>query len=625
MRQDDINYQNAFAGEPAPNPEDGQIMSGPAPNNFDGLSSVPYISNWQNALVTFKHDWLTSSTKKVLDAHRIKMQQEDTTSPVASEQDVQDAIKAVPGLKVPKGVRENTLTSLKSEQVQKNNTEYLLSLSKPGFLNRTAQMGNKLIMSTLTNPVSLGVGAAAGTAVAAAIPEASIPIGAAEIGPLATALGLNLARTSAIGAVNFGVAQLSDEAAEEQYSKATGQDYSAFNGLMNITQQGVIGAAMFGIPKALLEGFRPEVRQLFSAKLKAFGGDQAADAAQAALNQAALHGKDPGEAAAMGYRRGIALSARIFKDRMDQLGVSVEEANEAANTMRVNIDQQHQPIKDEIKRQDDLLKDNNLNLQDIRDAKNKINSLTPLVENAIPDEQLKSLKLERTDLAQKRTLLKKSFEDRNALLKKQKPKLKRKEREQIVEKGLSNDLEPIQKAIDTIDQRLERNSVAEKAKADLTRLEQKIRPFINDATRSKGVSLVDYLEQRQNLENSNLTFEQLKATNALHSHFINTDETEVPNDAFNDFLNNQKDPHNDFKDTGGVPTLDEPGREFKNPKNLLEDTYTDEAKQRILPDESVLSDEEKAEYQQIKNAPKRKELFSRATDNLIRCLLGSEL
>ena len=272
MRQDDINYQNAFAGEPTPDPSEGQIISGPPVKNFDGLESVPYISNWQNALVTLKHDWLTSSTKQIIDSNRIKMEQEDTTSPVASEEDVQDAITAVPGLKVPKGARENTLDYLKNEQVEKNNSAFLLSLSKPGFMNRSVQLVNRGIADTLTNPLSLGVGAAAGAAVAAAVPEVSIPIGAFEVGSLGNALALSLGRTASIGATNFAVSELTDQAAEEEYDKATGQDFSSFNALKNIATQGVIGAAMFGIPKALVEGFRPEVRQLFRTSIKAFGG-----------------------------------------------------------------------------------------------------------------------------------------------------------------------------------------------------------------------------------------------------------------------------------------------------------------------------------------------------------------
>lgn len=670
--EDQIQQENELKPRPIPHFESvpDMMMPSPGPKIGEDHQDNVYISDWTAALGRFKAPAVDSTVASMWKSWRIKVNQEDTTSPVATQDQIDEAKKAVGNFDVPDGARETTLQYLKKDQLSKAVNESLLSVAKPGFLSAAAQAAGSLLGTFITDPAATVAAAGVGAAISAiagpeillgaAAVEASeiIPILVQETGSLTNAL-LRFAgfKSLQVGS-EFAAFQESQEIGKKTLQTSLDQDYDAFQGLINIAESGVFGGVAGPVGALAFKGFNPEFRKLFSNALhgtseesvsskinqslkdsgvsrksresfsdrykaelntKAFGGRQDEDAAQTVLNQMA-NGKDPDPS--MPYRQGIALSAKAFKDRMAADGIDLDDASNALLAARREIEAKHKPIADEMDRQDDLLDKHNLNISKLKLRSDELKRLAKFDELKLSRDESIKLKVKEKTLNDEIHRISASTKKITQEVTREKPRARREDKARLVRQIIQKRMKPLQDEADNVRTALDRFDQFKDAQKRVKQIDNEVRPFLKEAFNGP-VSIDKYLNSWQDLFNKHMDFEQLKASTGLFQHFIDTNETEIPNQAVNDFIKDFDSPDSDFSKTGGHEELKEPGRDFENPNNLLSDTYPESRKKEILPDENLLSKEEKVDFERVKSKGERLKLFRDAfTKVLIPCLLG---
>ena len=670
--QEQSQQEDELKPRPIPHFENVPDMSMPSPGPKIGEDhqNNAYISDWSEALQAIKDSGVDSTVADMWKSWRIKVNQEDKSSPVATQDQIDEAMKDVGKFDIPDGARLTTLSYLKKDQLSKELTKSLLRSSKPGFLSAAAQVSGHLIGSVVTDPVAAVSAAAVGLAVGAiAAPEfllGAAAVEAAEVIPLLVketgSLTNALLRFTGFKGLQVGSEfasfQISQELGKKTLQTSLDKEYDGLQGLINVVQQGVFGAVLGPAASLAFKGFHPKFRKLFSDALhstsedsvseavdkslkekgfsrkfretfsdrykselneKGFGNRQSEDAAQTVLNQMSS-GKDPDPS--MPYRHGIAISAKAFKERMAADGVNINDVSDALLETKKAIEEKHKPISDEVDRQDGLLEKHNLNISKLTLMSEELKRLAKFDELKLSGNDAIKLKAESKSIKDQIQDVAASTKAVKREITEEKPRAMREHKDVLVKQRIKDRIKPLQDKLDNIGTSLERFDKFKEAQKRVRQIGNEVKPFLKEAL--NGPATIDkYLNSWQELFDKNMEFEHLKASNGMFQHFIDTDETEIPNQAINDFIKDQDSPESNFSKTGGHEELEEPGRDFDNPTNLLNDTYPEEYQKKILPDENLLSKDEKETFDRVKSSGERLKLFRDAfTKILIPCLLG---
>lgn len=319
-----------------PNPV-GFIGVGPTAN--PGTEEVPplYISSWHRMVSSFASGAISGNFMTALRAKRDYVLQADESTPILTNDQVDQMKKERPGIVFPTNVRESTANAISKDYDQDRLREDMLNSTQPNKFGEIAGGIGRFVGSTLGSPIK-------NIAVGALTDEIPLP---KILGTAKNALGESLAQRSiyriASGAAQgakFGTVQ---SAADDVQDILNGESFSPVENLHNIAVNMAFGGFLHPISGFLGESLKPIGRLLDRQKM--VDEDGSADVNSAAAYHTE-NGQDPN--VEMPINNAVQRGINNLHAEMKDAGLSKEEVLNALDAANENISKGADDINEKI-------------------------------------------------------------------------------------------------------------------------------------------------------------------------------------------------------------------------------------------------------------------------------------
>jgi len=155
------------------------------------------------------------------------------------------------------------------------------------------------------------------------------------------------------------------------------------------------------------------------------------------------------------------------------------------------------------------------------------------------------------------------------------------------------------------------------------KLFNKISPILQAAQDLSGKdSIDDAIDEINPIWENRKDLQMRSKSEEVYRAMVNSPEQNLTKENMNEYVNNVRDPENDYVNGIGQQSPDVEGAPIKSQKSLLEDRFPDDYKKELL-DNTTLTDDEQNELDEINKKSQAKSALRKALDRTIMCLGGT--